>query len=125
MKRNERKKPMKLDARRHLILEAIAQGMTYSKLVDKFTKEWHLGKTTVESAIFDALSFMRSETTKDTLISMNMERLDNIISDSLQDGDRKNALKAIDTQNKLAGGYEEKVKLETENEINLVFDIGQ
>lgn len=114
---------MKVEARRHLILESIAQGMTYNQIVNKYVEEWHLGRTTVEQAVQDALRFMRSEGTKDALISMNMERLDNIISDSMQDGDRRSAIKAIDTQNKLAGGYEEKVKIDSEQEINLVFDI--
>ena len=56
---------------------------------------------------------------------MNMERLDNIIAESMKEGDKRSAIKAIDTQNKLAGGYEEKVKLETDADINLIFDIGE
>lgn len=115
---------MKKEARQHLILEAIAKGYRYNALVEKFTKEWGLARTTVEAAINDALRFMRNEATKENLISINTERLDNIISDSMKEGDRRNAIKAIDTQNKLVGAYEEKLKIEGEQEINLVFDVG-
>ena len=113
------------DAKRHLILEDIAKGMKYTEILRKYMDEWDLGEKSIEFYIHDAIAFMRSETTKESLISMNMERLDNIIADSLKDGDRKNAIKAIDTQNKLAGGYEEKVKIEGESEISLFFDIGE
>ena len=68
---------------------------------------------------------MKSDETKETLIAMNMERLDNIIEESMKEGDKRSAIKAIDTQNKLAGGYEDKVKLETDGDINLIFDIGE
>lgn len=111
-----------MEARQHLILEEIAKGSKYTELVKKFSKEWGLSKVTVELAINDALKFMRSETTKDTLISMNTERLENIISDSMQEGDNKIAIKAIDTQNKLIGAYEEKVKIDGDSEITLTFD---
>jgi peptidyl-tRNA hydrolase len=114
---------MKKEARQHLILQEIAKGTKYTAMVDKFSKEWGLGRTTVEAAIMDALSFMRSEATKENLISMNTERLENIISDSMQEGDNKVAIKAIDTQNKLLGAYEEKVKIDGDSEINLIFDL--
>ena len=68
---------------------------------------------------------MRSDTAKENLISMNMQRLDTIITDSMKESDRKNAIKAIDTQNKLAGGYTEKVQIEGDTEINLNFEIGE
>jgi hypothetical protein len=92
-------------------------------LVKKYTKDWNLRETSVMCIINDTISFMQSQETKDSLISMNMERLDKLITDSMKDGDRKNAIKAIDTQNKLAGGYTEKISLEGDTEVNLVFDI--
>lgn len=111
-------------AKRHLILEAIAKGDTYMSIVRRFAKEWNLSERTVQMIVEDAIKYMKQDSTKETLVAMNMERLDNIIAESMQDKDRKSAIKAIDTQNKLAGGYEEKVKLETDTEVNLVFDIG-
>ena len=118
-------KELTLDARRFLILTDISKGERYNDMVRKYMDEWNVSHTTVELYINDAIAYMRSEKTKENLVSMNMERLDGIIADSLKDGDRRSAIKAIDTQNKLAGGYEEKVKIESDNEINLVFDIGE
>lgn len=117
------KKPISLEARRFLIINDIAKGERYTNILNKYMKEWNLGTKSVEKYIADAMEFMRSETTKNNLISMNMERLDGIIADSLKEGDRRNAIKAIDTQNKLAGGYEEKVKIEGDTEITLNFDL--
>jgi hypothetical protein len=114
---------MKLDARRTLILTEVAKGTRYTDMVEKFSKEWNLAKSTTVELISETLKYMRSQATKDNLIAMNMERLDSIISDSIKDNDRKSAIKAIDTQNKLAGGYEEKIKLETDTEVKLIFDV--
>ena len=69
--------------------------------------------------------YMRDESTKESLIAMNMERLDNIISESMTEKDRKSAIKGIEVQSKLAGGFEEKIKLEGDTEINLNFDLGE
>ena len=113
------------EAKRHLIISEIAKGTRYTDIIKKFTDEWGLSYKTIEMAVDDAIKFMRAESTKETLIAMNMQRLDSIIADSMQEGDKKNAIKAIDTQNKLAGGYTEKVKIEGDSEINLVFDIGE
>lgn len=124
MPKREKTKIMKVEAKRHLILEEIAKGTSYYELIQKFKNEWHLQETTVKAAIADALAFMRAESTKDDLIAANMQRLDSIISESMKDSDRRSAIKAIDVQNKLAGGYEEKIKLEGDSEINLVFDLG-
>ena len=123
MKNN--KEYLSTEAKRYLIISEIAKGTKYTDVVKKFIEEWNLSRKTVEMAIDDALKFMRAESTKETIIAMNMQRLDSIISDSMREGDKKNAIKAIDTQNKLAGGYTEKVKIEGDSEINLVFDIGE
>lgn len=117
------KKPLSLEARRFLIINDIAKGERYTNILKKYMEEWNLGSTSVENYISDAMEFMRSETTKNNLISMNMERLDDIITDSMKDGDRRSAIKAIDTQNKLAGGYTEKVQIEGDSEITLNFDL--
>ena len=123
MKNN--KEYLSTEAKRYLIISEIAKGTKYTDVVKKFIEEWNLSRKTVEMAIDDAIKFMRAESTKETIIAMNMQRLDSIISDSMREGDKKNAIKAIDTQNKLAGGYTEKVKIEGDSEINLLFDIGE
>lgn len=124
-KRIDIDKQLTLDARRHLIIEDIASGKKYTDILRKYTQEWGLSVKSLELYIHDAIEFMRSDTAKENIIAMNMERLDKIITDSITKSDRKNAIKAIDTQNKLAGGYTEKVKIEGDSEINLKFDIGE
>ena len=110
-----------MDAKRYLIINDIAQGMTYMDIVKKYVNEWGLGLKSVQAIVNDTIDFMRADETKDSLIAANMMRLEGIITDSMKDKDRKNAIKAIDTQNKLAGGYEQKVKIEGDSEINLNF----
>ena len=117
--------PRKLAARRNLILQAMASGMGYITMVNKFMEEWGLSRVTVELAISDTLKFLRSEETKETLIAMNNGRLDSIIEDSMKTGDRSSAIKAIDTQNKMNGAYTEKVKLEGDSTITLDFGLGE
>lgn len=118
-------KEIKADARRYLVMADIAKGLGYTEIIKKYEKEWELSPKTIELILNETIAFMRSDTAKENLISMNMQRLDTIITDSMKDSDRKNAIKAIDTQNKLAGGYTEKVQIEGDTEINLNFEIGE
>lgn len=118
-------KEIKADARRYLVMADIAKGMGYTEIIKKYEKEWELSPKTIELILNETIAFMRSDTAKENLISMNMQRLDTIITDSMKESDRKNAIKAIDTQNKLAGGYTEKVQIEGDTEINLNFEIGE
>jgi hypothetical protein len=118
-------KEIKADARRYLVMSDIAKGMGYTEIIKKYETEWELSPKTIELILNETIAFMRSDTAKENLISMNMQRLDTIITDSMKDSDRKNAIKAIDTQNKLAGGYTEKVQIEGDTEINLNFEIGE
>lgn len=118
-------KQIKADARRYLVMSDIAKGMGYTEIIKKYESEWELSPKTIELILNETIAFMRSDTAKENLISMNMQRLDTIITDSMKDSDRKNAIKAIDTQNKLAGGYTEKVQIEGDTEINLNFEIGE
>lgn len=118
-------KQIKADARRYLVMADIAKGMGYTEIIKKYEVEWELSPKTIELILNETIAFMRSDTAKENLISMNMQRLDTIITDSMKDSDRKNAIKAIDTQNKLAGGYTEKVQIEGDTEINLNFEIGE
>lgn len=113
------------EAKKHLIMQEIAKGTTFMNLVTKFCTEWDLGYKTVVAEIQDAIRDMQSQETKDALIAMNLQRLDSVIEDSITNGDKKNAIKAIDVQNKLAGGYENKIKIEGDSDINFTFNIGE
>lgn len=111
------------EAKRHLIISDIAKGMTYTDIVKKYQEEWGLGLKSVQHIVNEAVDFMRSDETKESLISANIVRLEGIISESIGDGDRRSAIKAIDTQNKMAGAYTEKVQIEGDTEISLNFEV--
>lgn len=123
--KNKRKHetPIKIEARRTIIMQDLAAGYTYAELCNKYPAEWNMSARSVQLFICETLEWMRSQATKDTLIAMNTHRLDTIISESMREKDRKNAVRAIDVQNKLIGGYEEKVKVEADTDITLHFDI--
>lgn len=116
-------KQIPMEAKRYMIISMVAQGKTYTEILTECQAQWGLSDKTLQNVINETLQYMRSDEAKESLIAMNMQRLDNIIADSMDDKDRKNAIKAIDVQNKLAGGYTEKVKIDGDSEINLVFDI--
>lgn len=111
------------EAKRYLIINDVALGLTYQTIVEKYVDEWGLGLKSVQNIVNDAIAYMRSDEAKETLIAMNTARLENIITDSITENDRKNAIKAIDVQNKMSGAYVEKVKIEGDTEINLNFDV--
>lgn len=98
--------------------------MSYVSMVNKFSDEWGLSRKTVELAIQETIKFMRDEETKQTLVDMNMARLDSIVEDSMKDGDRSSALKGIDLLNKAAGGYTEKIKIDSDQNIVIDFGLG-
>lgn len=124
-KRNQQNQYLSSEAKNHLIICEIAKGTKYTDILDKFSKEWGISRKGVEAHVTEAISFMREESTKETIVAMNMQRLDSLIETSMKEGDSKSAIKAIDTQNKLAGGYTEKVQIENDSEITLTFDIGE
>lgn len=112
----------KADVRRHLVFEELAKGTTYSEIVDKFAKEWKLAPATIRTYIGDALGYMRSGEYKEDMKNVNIARLDAIYSEALVEGDRKNALKAIDLQQKSLGAYEQKVSVSSDEPIVFQFD---
>ena len=123
-KRKSKKFPKQIDleSKRYVIIDMIAKGMRYTDILQKCEKDWGIKPKTVEKYISDAIAFMRSDATNDALKSANIQRLDDLYAESKQAGDTKNAIRAIDTQNKMIGAYEEKVKLETDNEVTFTFN---
>lgn len=72
----------------------------------------------------EAVAFFRDDATRDALASANVARLDQIYSDSVKDNDRKTAIKALETQGKFIGAFEERVKLDSDSEVNFIFNVG-
>lgn len=116
-------KQIPMEAKRYMIISMVAEGKTYTEILKACQDMWGLSDKTLQNVINETLAYMRSDETKESLIAMNMQRLDSIISDSMDDKDRKNAIKAIDVQNKLAGGYTENVKIEGDSTIDLHFEM--
>lgn len=77
----------------------------------------------VDEMILEVIKDMRDPEINESLIAINRERLDSIIEESMEDKDRKSAIKAIDTQNKMLGAYTEKVKVESDKDIVLNFKL--
>ena len=126
MKKPKGKRPAPVKVRKEiktrLILEDIAKGVCYSDLIQKYSAEWQCSHKTIECYIRDAMEYLRSEQAVENLKNINIERLDNLYKESASEGDRKNALKAIDLQNKTLGVYEEKVEVTTSEPMEVVFN---
>lgn len=118
-------KQIPMEAKRFMIISMVAQGKTYTEILEECKSQWGLSDKTIQNIINETLQYMRSDEAKESLIAMNMQRLDDIYAESRSEGDRKNAVKAIDTQNKMIGAYTQNVKIDGDSEINLVFDIGE
>lgn len=118
-------KQLSLESKRFLIIDMISKGMKYTDIMKACMTKWGLREKTVEKYISDAIDFMQSEDTMNALKSANIQRLDDLFEKSKKSGDTKNAIRAIDTQNKMIGAYEEKVKIESDNEIQFVFNVNE
>lgn len=123
--RRNRKFPEQIssEAKRYIIISMVAEGKTYSEILNHCVDAWGLGLKTVQNIINDTLKYMRSDEAKESLIAINTQRLDSIISESMEEKDRKSAVKAIDIQNKMSGAYTENIKLETDTDIDLHFEL--
>lgn len=115
-------KKLKAEVKTRLIMEDIAKGCGYADLIEKFSKEWNCSPKTIECYIRDAMEYLQSDQAVQNLKSINIQRLDNLYKESTSEGDRKNALKAIDLQNKTLGVYEEKVEVKTDEPIEFIFN---
>ena len=113
VKNNTPQKHISVDTRRHLILEAVAQGKTFNDILEMYGKEWNVGYRTMQQYVALAMKDIYNDETVETLRQLNLQRLDNIISAQIENEDYKNAIKSIDIQNKTANLYKEKVELET------------
>lgn len=116
-------KQIPMEAKRFMIISMVAKGMTYTEILKECQEAWGLSDKTLQNVINETLQYMRSDEAKESLISMNMQRLDDIYAESRKKGDRKSAVKAVDVQNKMIGAYTENVKIEGDSIIDLHFDM--
>lgn len=76
----------------------------------------------MQNYIKEASNELYNEDVKETMKQINLMRLDSAYAESIKDGDTKNAIKAIDIQNKMLGAYEQKVQLDTNRDIDVTFN---
>lgn len=112
-------KQLSMDARRMIVAEKIAAGKTFGEIITECAPMFGITNRTMTLYLRDALAWLRSDEMKETIQSMNVMRLDKLYSDSVSEGDRKSAIKALDVQNKMVGAYEEKLKVEGDSDIDL------
>ena len=110
-----------LEARRDILSNELAKNTPYREIIEKYSKEWNLAESTIRNYLYDYYAYMNDKNTTQTLINLNIDRLDNLFSDSVKSGDRKNALSAIDKLNKMLGAYKEKLEIKNDDEITVKF----
>lgn len=111
-------------SKKRLVLEELAKGTPVRKIRKNLEDNFQLSQKTIRDLIAEVIGEITSEETKEELKASNLVRLDELISDCINDGDRKNAIRAIDTLNKSIGVYDNSIKLETEGgDIQLNFNL--
>lgn len=123
MSTEKKKTYVKTEVRKRQVLDMFAQGKSVKAVKDYLMNEIGLSKFTARDIINEVISEVMSEEYKEQLKASNLIRLDEIASDCINDGDRKNAIRAIDTLNKSIGAYTEKVEIQTDGEIQLNFNL--
>lgn len=114
---------MEQEAKVKLILEQFAQGKPMKYVVDYVREVLGCSISTAQTEVEFALQYLKDDKTIDSMVSANKERLESIISKAMENGQDRVAIKAIDTQNKMLGAYEEKVKVESDVDVTFEFNI--
>lgn len=120
LKKNKASNYISVDTRRLLIKEAVAKGMKFSDIVDKYSQEWNVGYRTMQQYVALAMKDLYNDETTEVLRQINLERLDTIVAEQMLKEDYKNAVKTIDIQNKTANVYKEKVEID---DTNITFEL--
>lgn len=110
-------------SKKKIILDELAKGTPVRKIRKYLEDNYQLSQKTIRDLIAEVISEITSEEEKEALKASNLVRLDEIVSDCINDGDRKNAIRAIDTLNKSIGAYDNTIKLETDADIQLNFNL--
>lgn len=122
--KKEKKFPKELtgEVRRKIVLQKIAANEPYWTIVEELKEEWGIAEATAKQYIAESLKYLNSDEFKDTMKGINLTRLEQIITESMG-SDNKTALKAIDLSQKAVGAYTEKIEIESDNEINITFNV--
>lgn len=103
-------KELSTNARSFVIANEISNGLSYRQIVSKYMKEWNVSYNYMRNAINEAIEMFADESIYKNLKQINNERLNNIYAEARVQCKLTDALKAIDTMNKLNGLYNEAPK---------------
>lgn len=113
--------------RRQEIMKLYGKGMTKMSIMNEVMERWGCTKSSAHKYVTDALTFIADSYKEDAdkLKDIIMHRLESLAEDAMGSRDRKSALKAYDQISKLAGLYEDKVKVEADTTIKFDFGNGE
>lgn len=89
--------------------------------MEKLKTEWGVSERCAKMYITDAFKFVVEN--REDLVNQNLLRLDGIVEQSMKEKNYKDAVRAIDTQNKMLGAYTEKIEISGDDEITLNFNL--
>lgn len=97
------------------VMDLVAMGLDDNEIVEKTAEEFGSSKQTMSQYLKAAVCALddRNKDWKNRIIEQNYARLDVIIKECYEKGKHKEALQAIDLQNKLAGVYEQRLKIDS------------
>ena len=110
--------------RRQAIMDLMGKGKTRTKIVNELVERWNINQSTAYTYVDDVNKFLSAsyKEESDHLKDIIYHKLESLAEDALVHNDRKSALKAYEDIAKMAGLYEDKVKLE--NNTLIKFDFG-
>ena len=105
-------------------MKMLSKGLTKASCVQEIMSRWDVAEQTARNYIKDAMDYIAENYKEDTehLKDVLMFKLESLAEDASLHNDRKSALKAYDQISKLAGLYDEKLKVEAETVIKFGFD---
>lgn len=100
------------------VIKMITKGWSRTSIIEHIQKLWDIKKSTANEYVkmaYDVLGEASDEVVENSR-NIQLERLEDLLRDALESGDKANSLKALDMINRLHGLYIEKkeVKLDTQ-----------
>ena len=100
------------------VIKMITKGWSRTSIIEHIQKLWDIKKSTANEYVkmaYDVLGEASDEVVENSR-NIQLERLEDLLKDALESGDKANSLKAVDMINRLHGLYIEKkeVKLDTQ-----------
>ena len=96
------------------VMDLVAMGLDDNEIVEKTAEEFGSSTKTMSQYLKAAVCALdeRNREWKDKIVEQNYNRLDVLVKECYEKGKYKEALQAIDLQNKLAGIYEQRLKID-------------